>query len=524
VPTVSYHYLRALELEGRHPSDAGCWPVTVHRLEVGEGLPKFDTSWAGISFPEGEAYPPTNRPPPAVLWRNFYYRRIRSAAECAHHMLLNPNGSVQASFHLTAAWAHPPGGMIPRPSDADPPIPFTHAAQFIAPIPDKCLFHFRIKWSDWGDRGTGYMPYEYFDRYVFECWATYGRAEGLRLYKVKKLDDEGRVRWSAQDEEDHSIYAFEVRDAQGQERRAWTFVIERDGALEVEELYVRPEYRRLGHGRWLADRVAQLARERGLPLRLWVAFADCKAESQSNYPALVATARRLGVQFRPCPVPWAAYLGTTEQPGEVTPVEPVTLPERPRAPRDAVRAFVLALAFGQGESSTPVPPQTPSQPAHEAASGDGQRSISPGPRLIAEKNADCEPLPEPPDPASDRAKVRIVDLGRGPQIEGHRLTVLDIFYYLHRGYDFDFIHEAMPTLTRAQFDAVVEYVNQHQDELAEKDRSVEAFHQRGMEAQRVRAGVFAESQENLTTVQRVARLKEKRERKLAEKNGARHPD
>jgi hypothetical protein len=30
-------------------------------------------------------------------------------------------------------------------------------------------------------------------------------------------------------------------------------------------------------------------------------------------------------------------------------------------------------------------------------------------------------------------EVRVVDLGRGPQIEGQRLTVLDIFYYLHRG-------------------------------------------------------------------------------------------
>ena len=69
--------------------------------------------------------------------------------------------------------------------------------------------------------------------------------------------------------------------------------------------------------------------------------------------------------------------------------------------------------------------------------------------------------------------VRIVDIGRGPQIEGHRLTVMDVFYYLHRGYDFDFIHRAMPSLTREEFDAVVEYVNEHHDELVEEDRYVE---------------------------------------------------
>ncbi len=357
---VSYHYLRALELEGRHPSDAGCWPVTVHRLEVGEGLPKPDTSWASITFTEGEPYPPTNRPPPEVLWRNFYYRRIRSSAECDRHLFLDPEGHPRLAFQLTAAWANPPGGMIPPPSDADLLIPHTHAAAIIDRIPDRRLFHFRLKWSDWGDRGTGYMPYEYFDRYVFECWAVYGRPEVLRLYQRKDLDDEGRVRWSAQDEDDHKIYAFEVRDARGEERRAWTFVLERNGALEVEEMYVRPEYRRLGLGRWLADRVVQLALEKGLPVRLWVAFADCRAENEANWPALVATARRIGIRFQRCQVPWAAYFGTTDQPGEEVPVEPVTIPGRPRCPRTALLAAVAALGLG---SSPPVANGVPSDPA-----------------------------------------------------------------------------------------------------------------------------------------------------------------
>ena len=120
--------------------------------------------------------------------------------------------------------------------------------------------------------------------------------------------------------------------------------------------------------------------------------------------------------------------------------------------------------------------------------------------------------------------VRIVDFGHGPQIEGQRLTVMDVFYYLHRGYDVDFIQRAMPSLTREHFDAVVAYVNEHHDELVEKDRRVEEFHQHGMEAQRARGGIFAASDETLTTDERVARLKEKMNRKLAENDGARHPD
>jgi uncharacterized protein (DUF433 family) len=118
--------------------------------------------------------------------------------------------------------------------------------------------------------------------------------------------------------------------------------------------------------------------------------------------------------------------------------------------------------------------------------------------------------------------VRIVDIGRGPQLEGHRLTVLDVFYYVHRGYEFDAIRDAMPSLTREQFDAIAAYIEDHYDELVEKDHRIEEFHKRGIETQQARGGIFAECEQHLTTQERVARLEQKLQQKLAEKNGARH--
>jgi uncharacterized protein (DUF433 family) len=122
--------------------------------------------------------------------------------------------------------------------------------------------------------------------------------------------------------------------------------------------------------------------------------------------------------------------------------------------------------------------------------------------------------------------VRIVDLGRGPQIEDHRLTVMDVFYYLHRGHDFDFIHRAMPSLSREQFDAVVDYVNQHHDELVDKDRRVEERIQRGIAAQKSR-GLSHEIDESVPVKERAERLKETLRRRLAEraeKNGGQPVD
>src|SRR5688572_25622377 len=104
-----------------------------------------------------------------------------------------------------------------------------------------------------------------------------------------------------------------------------------------------------------------------------------------------------------------------------------------------------------------------------------------------------------------KTAIRIVDYGRGPQIENHRLTVMDVFYYLHRGRDFEFIHRAMPSLSRDEFDAVVAYVNEHHDELVEKDRLVEERITRGIAEQRGKGFGLDES---LTPEERRQQLRE----------------
>jgi hypothetical protein len=120
--------------------------------------------------------------------------------------------------------------------------------------------------------------------------------------------------------------------------------------------------------------------------------------------------------------------------------------------------------------------------------------------------------------------IQIIDKGRGPQLSTTRITVLDVFYYLHRGHDYEYVCHAMPTLSRQEFDVVVEYVNAHHDELVEMDRKAEEFIEKGVEAQRARGGTFADSDAGLTTEQRVARLRETVKRKTAEKNGQGHLD
>ena len=114
---------------------------------------------------------------------------------------------------------------------------------------------------------------------------------------------------------------------------------------KLRKFFVRPEHRRAGHGRWLADQVVKLADEKKMPLRLWVAFTDSKSEQEANQPAVIAIARRLGVQFQSCTVPWAAYFATNEMPGSEIPIEPAIIPSRPRTPKNELLATVMALGL-----------------------------------------------------------------------------------------------------------------------------------------------------------------------------------
>ena len=119
--------------------------------------------------------------------------------------------------------------------------------------------------------------------------------------------------------------------------------------------------------------------------------------------------------------------------------------------------------------------------------------------------------------------IEIIEHRRGPQLSTTRITVLDIFYWLHRGYGWDKIHHSMPTLTREEFDVVMDYVNQHHDELVEKDRLADERTERRIAEQHARGGIFAPPDENMTTEEWIARLREKMNKRIAEKNGEGHP-
>jgi len=169
-----YIYLRALELEGRHPQDVGVWKVTVRRLIAGEGLPADDDpDLLRINGGESESLPPPPKIPRARLFKDpsSYYQRIRSARE-GERFLGRGQESFGIACNLSVGWASPRNGLIPMPSIEKELLTDVHSVAIIEAQPLSQLFKFRNSWGvDWGQNGYGYMPYGYFDNYIIESWA-----------------------------------------------------------------------------------------------------------------------------------------------------------------------------------------------------------------------------------------------------------------------------------------------------------------------------------------------------------------
>ncbi|MGH7173031.1 MAG: GNAT family N-acetyltransferase [Gemmataceae bacterium] len=357
MPQISYIFLRGLEIEGSHPHDVGAWHITVRRMEFGEGVPLKDDPLSMVEFESGQPYPPAPKLPQSHLMRFFYYRRIRSAAEAERHLQM-VDSAVPVSVYLFASWAKPPlKDVIPMPRDGELPLRDTHLVVLRRCSPEQRAFFFTNTWGEaWGNTGWAALSYEYVNKYTFESWVTHHESQvSLESSRKARVANRLERRWVARDEWSRRIYGFEVWDEHEKERQAWSFVLETADALEIEELYVRPEFRRRGLGKVLADKVRALAKAKRMPLRAWVPFADCRQENPSNYPAVVAIARLLGLQFQSCPEIWAAYYATDEQPGSDFPVEPARMPARPRTSLQMVLAAALAMAGTPDQQTLSVP-------------------------------------------------------------------------------------------------------------------------------------------------------------------------
>jgi uncharacterized protein (DUF433 family) len=67
--------------------------------------------------------------------------------------------------------------------------------------------------------------------------------------------------------------------------------------------------------------------------------------------------------------------------------------------------------------------------------------------------------------------AKIINRGRGPEIEGTRITVYDVFDYVRQGWHRDRI-AALFRLSSRDVQAALDYIQQHQDEVIARYQSI----------------------------------------------------
>jgi GNAT superfamily N-acetyltransferase len=300
-----YIFVRSRQLEGTFPGDhtVGNWPITSLRILRGWGSPR-EEFWPYNG--EASAWPPIEPPgldDLAKPFRSGCYQRVRTPLECK--TVLAKEQPVLISLDITDKWATAPNGRIPPSSPSDVTIG-SHAVVLVGYDDRSSEFMFQNSWGKkWGDQGYGYIPYEVFEATWWEGWLS--DLAGNEIPSELQFGVVERT-WGVTEHGGGVLHCCEFVNA-ADERIAWAFAVEREGGVEVEELFVRPQFRRNGYGRRLGRYLAKLARERGKHLRIWISYADTGAE---NLRVIGKLSDEIGIRLQPSSVRWAPYVAAAE--------------------------------------------------------------------------------------------------------------------------------------------------------------------------------------------------------------------
>jgi GNAT superfamily N-acetyltransferase len=252
-----------------------------------------------------------------------HYFRVRTVEECKRTLAYC--GPVLASFEITNEWFTAPQGVIPAPSPGTQYIA-AHSVLLVGYDDTKNQFKFMNSWgADWGDSGFGFLPYNSFEAAWDEGWFM-----DLAYPDFHKPPNHSKRSWGFQRAASGFKYhCIEFADPQDL-RIAWTLAVQREeGWLEVEELFVRPTFRRQGYGKGLLRSLDRLADELGCRLKMWISYADVDTLNISIIDKLIAP---IGLARKASGYRWAPMFASPVGEDEIgQPIQPPTY-SRPRSP------------------------------------------------------------------------------------------------------------------------------------------------------------------------------------------------
>lgn len=325
-PSLRYGFVRGRQLEGTFPGDrqTGIWPITGNRISYGWGMPP-EEHWP---------YPPPDAPWPSIEplgidavakeHRFLPYKRVRTIDDCKRILLSREPGSVMISLDISEKWANPPEGRIPAPSPLDL-IFSTHVISLDMYDRRRDEFTFHNSWANWGRTGYGDIAATTVATAWWEGWRWFSR---FKADPTLKGAFPRPLRESTFKDTDGSFLHWLESLDEHDNRVAWASALETRTNLEIEELFVRPEYRRSGHGGKLLQRLQEISLSRGLPLRIWISFADAAPQ---NLVVIEKIARPIGLSIQASGERWAPLVAAPIWQRRATPLKTFSYPVNPPA-------------------------------------------------------------------------------------------------------------------------------------------------------------------------------------------------
>ncbi len=283
----------------------GVWPITAERIHKRWGSPP-NSVW---TYDPREPWPPKepyNIDLDLIARKNrlLAYQRVRTCNECKVSIALMAGALFAAE--ITRSWFNAPKGLIPMPNPNDEIIG-SHAVHIIGYNDHKEMFKFANSWgTSWGDKGYGYFPYEFFEKFLIECWINF--PFNFDLFKAQIFQTQGNkvIFYRLIPSVLHShVHVLEVSDSVTNDYKGWAFGVEYEGFLNVEELFIFPIYRRQGLANALVSYLHKFSKQLKKPLRYWVPFADSEGQ---NMEIIRHLAKNYGYEISPAPVRWADYI------------------------------------------------------------------------------------------------------------------------------------------------------------------------------------------------------------------------
>jgi hypothetical protein len=301
-----YGFYRSRQIDGTmsEGSKYGTYELTACRVHVGWGAVS-DRFW---QTPRGAVIWPPVEPPGldqvARFNRHLSHFRVRNLDDAKIAMAYS--AGFICSVPITKAWRSAPGGVIPMPRDQSEFIEH-HAIHALGYHDDFQQIRFWNNWGTaWGENSVGYLPYEYFEKYLTDAWFQYPaklghwRPDGTEEPSVERIRVFNNTLGNPSALIDLWSWADDVRVA-------WCIMTYRDGFLDVEDFFVRPEFYGSSHQARLTRAVLEFTAQQELPLRLWIAHADVRY-CAANFRNLNDFLRTASLKPRPSPHSWAAYV------------------------------------------------------------------------------------------------------------------------------------------------------------------------------------------------------------------------